>query len=245
MRVSVDLRVILFPVLLLVCSSIPGLAAETGALPEGAPGVFGDDGRVTVDSAVWPWQAIGLLQRKAGGACTATLISENAVLTAAHCLFDRRGGRQLAPSEVRFLAGYRDGKAVAAALAQGFILHSNHGQSAPTIKDMQTDWAIVVLRKPLLIRPLPLRALPSRTGNHDPAVGWAVARAGYSEDRPTALSVDPSCRVLHRDVADRFLFTDCDTLKGDSGSPLLAQGSDEPAVIGVVSGLLEDDRGRP
>ena len=212
---------------------------------QNAPGVFGTDDRVAVDSTVWPWLAIGLLQRKVGGACTATLVTENAVLTAAHCLFDRRGGRQLAPSEVQFLPGYRDGKGVAVALAQGFILSSPHGETTPTITNMRTDWALVVLSKPLAIRPVPLKSLPAKGGDHDPAIGQAVSRAGYSEDRHNRLSVDPSCHILHREPADRFLFTDCDTLKGDSGSPVLTQGPAGYQVVGVVSGLLEDDRGRP
>ena len=210
-----------------------------------APGIIGKDDRVAVDSSAWPWRAIGLVRRKIGGACTGTLIAKNVVLTAAHCLFDQRSGRQLQAAELRFFAGYRNGQSIASSLGAGIVRTSDrHAQRAPTIKDMATDWALIVLRDQLPVRPIPLARLPSsgKPGSPDQT---PVARAGYSEDRPTTLSVDPGCRILHRDPADRFLFTDCDTLKGDSGSPLLHGQGEATTVIGVTSGLITADNGRP
>src|SRR5262245_13573178 len=100
--------VVLLQVFLVVCGSVLSSIVVGAQEPVDRPtGIFGNDDRISVDSTVWPWSAIGLLQRKVGWACTATLVTENAVLTAAHCLFNRRSSRQLAPAEVRFLAGYR------------------------------------------------------------------------------------------------------------------------------------------
>ena len=67
---------------------------------------------------------------------------------------------------------------------------------------------------------------------------------GYSQDQLNHLTVDPSWHILNRDPGDRFLFTDCDTLKGDSGSPLLVQDAGGYQVIGVVSGIFQSKRGR-
>ncbi|QNT68923.1 trypsin-like serine protease [Defluviicoccus vanus] len=66
------------------------------------PGIIGHDDRVIVDSAAWPWQAIGRLNR-GGSFCTATLIAPAAVLTARHCVWDPRTGQMVAPTELHFL----------------------------------------------------------------------------------------------------------------------------------------------
>jgi len=238
------LRLVLGAVLLTALPS-PLVLADPGQTPPSS-GIFGKDDRVAVDCTAWPWQAIGLVQRKIGGACTGTLIATNVVLTAGHCLFDQRSGRPLEAAEVRFLAGYRNGQFIASSLGAGIVRTSDrHGQRAPTINDMATDWALVVLRDPIPVRPIPLRPLPEGAGKPGSPGQVSVARAGYSEDRPTTLSVDPDCRILNRDPADRFLFTDCDTLKGDSGSPLLHGDGKAVTVVGVTSGLITADNGRP
>jgi protease YdgD len=91
---------------------------------------------------------------------------------------------------------------------------------------------------------VPLRLLPIQSSNRNPAIKQTVMRAGYSQDQINRLTVDPSCHIVYRDPSDRFLFTDCDTIKGDSGSPLLLQDASGYQVIGVVSGIFQSNRGR-
>ncbi|MFN5116791.1 MAG: trypsin-like serine peptidase [Cyanobacteriota bacterium] len=71
----------------------------------------------------------------------------------------------------------------------------------------------------------------------------SIAPAGFSGG--VRLTLAPACRILYRDPGDRFWFTDCDTFAGDSGSPVLADQGNGMAVVGVTSGLLKDNRGRP
>lgn len=213
----------------------PGYAAD----PPPANGIFGADDRIPVDSRRWPWQAIGLVQQRIGGACTGTLIGPRVVLTAAHCTFDRRTGQPLQPSDLRFLpSGLPRPSPLSPSFSgiAGIVRTSlGHGQRNPSIRDMATDWALLMLIHPLSLRPVPLRIprLPD---------GQPIARAGFSQGH--RLTLVPACRILYRDPADRFWVTDCDTLAGDSGSPVLAGRGDGVGVVGVTSGLMRDARGR-
>ena len=203
-------------------------------------GIFGADDRIPVDSRRWPWQAIGIVQRRMGGACTGTLITPSVVLTVAHCTYDQRNGQTLQPSDLHFLPSGQVGQNPQASWPfriAGIVRPSpGHGQRNPNIRNMATDWALVVLQAPLPLRPIPL-LVPRLPDSHP------IARAGFSGgDR---LTLVPACRILYRDPGDRFWFTDCDTLAGDSGSPVLADQGNGMAVVGVISGLLKDNRGRP
>jgi glutamyl endopeptidase len=74
-------------------------------------GVIGADTRSKVsDTTTFPYRAIAQVDYdygRTGGGCTATMISRNTALTAAHCLFDYKAGTyknvtQIAPGRYRF-----------------------------------------------------------------------------------------------------------------------------------------------
>src|SRR3979490_2788237 len=63
-----------------------------------------------VDVNDYPWSSIGKLYNRAGGACTGAVVSQSEVLTAAHCLYNRRTGVLLQAASLHFLIGYRQGE---------------------------------------------------------------------------------------------------------------------------------------
>ena len=77
--------------------------------PPKLPGIKGADDRVLVDSVAYPWSAIGRVNKAIGGFCTGALIAPRQVITAAHCLWNKRTGRWLDASSIHFVAGYRRG----------------------------------------------------------------------------------------------------------------------------------------
>src|SRR5215213_6381006 len=65
--------------------------------------------REAVDEQRYPWSAVGKLFNGTGVACSGVVISHDAILTAAHCLYNARLGRFIPAEELHFLVGYGTG----------------------------------------------------------------------------------------------------------------------------------------
>src|SRR4051794_41888207 len=64
------------------------------------------DRRAAVDPNTPPWNAVAKVQTNIGAHCTGVLVAPAVVLTAAHCLYNRRTGALLRPVSVHVLFGY-------------------------------------------------------------------------------------------------------------------------------------------
>ena len=106
--------------------------------------------RVIIDALEYPWSAIGRVNTGGEGYCTGFLISENKVMTAAHCLYDFPEGRWRAPFEIHFIAGYQ---------FEEYKIHSQvvSYEKARDVRPLEkvdlnyamTDWAILTLAEPI------------------------------------------------------------------------------------------------
>lgn len=202
-------------------------------LPEQLPGIVGHDDRVPLDSADWPWQAIGRVnQPEASAYCTGTLIGPDTVLTAAHCVFDHRNGQWLRAEELVFVAGLRRDEDAGFATGQR-ILRSSQGAPRPNMNAIAHDWAIIQLSHTLPIRPVQVGLLPDLNPNQ--LAGLHLETAGYSKDRPYLLSLDDGCSIKSLANNNQILVTDCDSTQGDSGAPLLLKEGHTYRVVGVFS----------
>src|SRR6476646_7989346 len=108
-----------------------------------------------VDISAYPWSSIAKLNNSVGGSCTAVAIGQNAVLTAAHCIFNRRTNRFLLPGSLHVLLRYEQGKYAVHALVASYTI----GPGYDPLRELATassDWAVLQLVEPLPdeIRPL-------------------------------------------------------------------------------------------
>lgn len=222
------MRIAALAVAVLLLAAAPALAAEGGGRAS-LPGIIGGDDRTMLDSASPPWSALGRVNRARGGFCTGALIAPDRVLTARHCLTARPGTRYLPLSELHFVAGYRRGDF----LAHGRVVRIH----APPLSDQrrEADWAVLDLEAPLPVPPLPLRA---------PDDGAPAVIAGYSQNRPHLLSLSEDCALTTPGGAPGLRLHRCDTTRGTSGAPVLQDGPDGPAVVGVISGFVTASDGR-
>ncbi len=191
---------------------------------------FGMDDRVVLDPTVPPWNMIGLVEL-GEGTCTGTLIARDIVLTGAHCILYEVGDSDSPPTAFR--AGYQNGTEVARAGITGYHLPSGWRES----EQEGTDFAFVYLDRPLgdqlgwmQLGPLSAADLAA----YATGTGPDILQAGYSADQPDVLTGNLDCPFLELGP-DNTLSHQCDTVQGDSGSPLFVQDGNGYRIIGVES----------
>lgn len=181
------------------------------------------------------WAAVGRLDIIGKGFCTAALIRERLILTAAHCLFDS-DGNPLDPSSFAFRAGLRDGRADATRGISRAVPHPGYefkadATDAPAVA---LDIAVLELDRPIrMTRLQPYQIAPR------PLTGDVVRVVSYARGREEAPSLQESCRVLGRDMG--VLVMTCDVEYGSSGSPVFMMVNGEMRIASVVSAMAQMD----
>jgi len=192
---------------------------------------FGHDDRVFMDTSVLPWSVVGTLVDENGGSCTATLIGEDILITAAHCIEYDSGVDATATFTTAFA---RAGGPLSAHVIDFYVSPDRQGERQSSDEPSNTDWALLRIDQPLGRDLGFLGVRPLRNGRPDRAVGTHLFQAGYSWDTGDHLSGNLDCEVIGIE-GDNKLAHNCDTTTGDSGSPFLVRDGSLYFVVGVDS----------
>ncbi|HUI17759.1 MAG TPA: trypsin-like serine protease [Alphaproteobacteria bacterium] len=188
----------------------------------------------------YPWSAIGRLDQGRGGYCTGVLIGRRVVLTAAHCLFDRFAHRWRPAWQLVFTPGLGTSARGPHSLARDYRVAPGYDPRVrPMVEAAGTDLALVLLLEGLgdtagFLPWLPHAALEAALRG---SAGADLLEAGYARINPWHQTVHAHCRMVeYRDEASFFLHS-CVTLKGESGSPLLALIGGRYDLVGIEVGI--------
>jgi protease YdgD len=193
---------------------------------------FGFDDRVLMDTTAFPWSAIGYLEGFDGSGCTATLIADDVLITAAHCI-ESNG---FVNARATFVTAFGDKINGGSAQVVAYFISPDRARDLErTGETAGTDWALLRIDRPLGagIGHLDVRPL---AGSYTEAQTRAltVLQAGYSWDTGFNLSGNLGCSFLAIESQNRVIHN-CDTTHGDSGSPLFVRDGDRFYIVATDS----------
>ncbi|OSP56563.1 serine protease [Pseudoruegeria sp. SK021] len=175
------------------------------------------------------WLAVGRLNVIGQGYCTATLVAQDVVLTAAHCLVDRRTGLPVGADRVHFLPGFRTGTYAAHGRGAEIAVPTSFNRADLTVA---SDIALVRLTEPLDPGIVPLQIAFAVSP------GQALTTLSYGINRSQIPSIEAGC--VPEQLYGALVYTDCEAVPGVSGAPVLQQTLDGMRLVAVASAVLGD-----
>ncbi|MDH5798616.1 MAG: trypsin-like peptidase domain-containing protein [Paracoccaceae bacterium] len=183
------------------------------------------------------WEGVGQLMISNRSTCTGTMISADLVLTAAHCVFDSEGLTPIAPAQISFRAGWRNGSAVSERVGKALVIHPEFEPgSGNHVSARRIRWDVALVQ---LIDPIPqTHADPFRT-DRAIRVDEEVSVVSYGRGRNNAASRQRACQVLAKHSG--VLALSCEAVPGSSGAPVFAIREGRPRVVAVISAIGDFD----
>jgi protease YdgD len=202
---------------------------------------FGNDDRVFVDRTAAPWRSVGRLRTPDGGVCTATLIAPNVLITAAHCIYT--GERvNVAGTTFETAQGFAGGPYQANVIGYWTDPRFDYHRFTTTNDIDGMDWTLLRLDQPLGDRVGYLGVFDLTELGQERTHAREIFHAGYSWDLQGHLGAHLGCHIATV-YPDNTFAHECDTTRGDSGSPFMVRDGETYRVIGTDSNFRTNPHG--
>jgi protease YdgD len=204
---------------------------------------FGQDDRVIVPAPYpAPFAAIGQLRTKNDYTCTATLVAPDLAVTAAHCFMMEA---KRADVGQWFMAGFNQGQYQAKyqiidqvfhpAFKQGLQYKGEDVYILPQAAEHDIAWLKLKLVEGVAPKPMPLfEGGRAELDAEFQSAKMLLNQGGFAEDHDAILTAHLGC-TLSEFRSNNTMYHRCDTLSGDSGSPIWLTTPNGPLLIGVQS----------
>lgn len=207
------------------------------ASPSNGVPATADDNDIIGGGLVRGLSAAGMVLVHDGLVCTGTLISERAVLTAAHCVVDHNAEAKDLAFAVGPATGQMQGKFPVAEVAV-------HPAYTDTGEHTKNDVAVLLLQSPVPVSPIPLYEQPL----DDAFVGTKLFAVGFGISNADAQSGAGLKRAVELPVtavgASRFRLQESgkSVCSGDSGGPVVMRNADGKFQLVGVNAEVESER---
>lgn len=181
------------------------------------------------------WESVGRLDIRGHGFCTAAMIREDLILTAAHCVYGDDFDI-LDASRFTFNAGLRDGRAEATRGIARLIAHPGYTHRGTETRSSEVAMDIAVLK---LDRPIRLPRLTPYPVAERPRRGDRIGVVSYARNRANAASLQEDCAVRGQQAG--VIVMTCEADYGASGSPVFTLEGGRARIVSVVSAKAEVD----
>ncbi|MGV8987330.1 MAG: trypsin-like serine peptidase [Cypionkella sp.] len=208
----------------------------------GALGAQGET-RPVSDAEAARWHGVGVLVVSGHNVCSAALISATEAITAAHCVYARKGQKHTPPAEMELTLGLRQGNRVAVRGVRAVAVLPGFVAAGPRADLATLPWDIALL---VLDAPVPLDVVrPFEVADWQDLRGSVVTIIGYEHVRPDEPMLRDGCGAIERHAG--VTTVGCDVVGGLSGAPVLLRlnANNPPLLVAEVSsrGAAEDGEG--
>ena len=189
--------------------------------------------RPVTEAEAWRWRGVGLLYVGGRNECTAELISPTEMITAGHCVYNRKAHVYFPTAAMKVVLGQLGGIKVALREVRAVAAAPGFTAAGPSssLETLSADIALLELDAPVTAA----EAAPFQVVDWADPIGDFVDIVGYEHPKPDQPMIREGCTAIEN--TEGVTSVACKVVGGISGAPVLLQRNplELPQLVAEVS----------